>query len=159
MTSAEQQPQPRGRRKSKLSEDDMWEVSAQPPATTPPTGQTTASGAETSEPREVVAVQETAPTPPSSSRADARPRVGRGHTRDLAEARGRKRSRDAVYALAAAAARARDRGTECSAEFDAALRRGTSPDMLADYIKEACDRYGIDPQHLPTQLLRRVGLA
>jgi hypothetical protein len=131
------EPQPR-RRKSRLSDDDMWSVSAQPPAVT-----------------------ERPAAPPArlpASRADARPREGRGHARDLAEARGRKRSRDAAYAWAAAAAKARDREAEFTDELTAALRRGTVPDMLADYIREACDRYGIDPKQLPVQLLEQVGL-
>ncbi|WP_306358977.1 MULTISPECIES: hypothetical protein [unclassified Nocardia] len=129
MTSSEQ---PR-RRKSLLSEDEGWEVSAKPPTTV-----TKPAPTPTPEPP---------PSGESSSRADARPRVGRGHARDREEARGRKRSRDAAYAWAAAAAKARDRQAELRAELDAALGRGTEPGMLADYVREACSRYDI-PVHL-----------
>ncbi|MGW4719387.1 hypothetical protein [Nocardia sp. NPDC004260] len=133
MTSSE----PPRRRKSLLSEDDMWEVSAKPPAVTEqPTPAPTTPPA----------------TRDSGPRAGARPRETRGHARDLAEARGRKSARDAAHAWAAATRKAADRRDELIAERDAALGRGTAAGLLAGYIREACERHGIDWHLLPPEI-------
>ncbi|MEU4345610.1 hypothetical protein AB0H00_30890 [Nocardia sp. NPDC023852] len=142
MTSS-QQPQPPQRRKSLLSEDDGWEVSARPPA---------------------VPAQPAPPpaAPPATreyaSRVGARPRETRGHARDLAEARGRKSARDAAHAWAAATRKAADRRDELIAERDAALGRGTAAGLLAGYILEACERHGIDWHLLPPEIQADITL-
>lgn len=135
MTSSEQ---PR-RRRSALADEQLWEVPGKPPAPAPqPVADRPAPGERT------------------PARADARTREMRGHARDMAEARGRKQVRDAVYAWAAAARKARDRQAEFVGEHDAALARGTDAQLLADYITEACERYGLDPKTLPPELLARI---
>ncbi|MEV6073372.1 hypothetical protein AB0L82_43075 [Nocardia sp. NPDC052001] len=137
MTSSEQPPQ---RKKSLLSEDDMWTVSAQPPAVTEQPA------------RPPAAPPKTPPARVSGIRVDARPRETRGHARDLAEARGRKTARDAAHAWASAARKAADRRAELVTERDAALARGTDPAMLVDFILEACERHGVDWHLLPADV-------
>ncbi|WP_280265828.1 hypothetical protein [Nocardia wallacei] len=142
MTSSEPHPH---RRQSKLSEDELWEVPANPPpATTKP--------APATKPADQASRTD-------ASRVDARTREMRGHARDLAEARGRKTTRDAAYAWAAAAKKARDREIEFGAELAAALQRGTDRALLATYIHEACDRYGVDPAQLTSEIRAQVGPA
>ena len=138
MTSREQPTEAR-RRRSALADEQLWEVPGKPPAP--------------------AAAQPSADRPADERtpvRADARTREMRGHARDLAEARGRKQVRDAVYAWAAAARKARDRQTEFVGEHEAAIARGTDAQLLADYITEACDRYGLDPNSLPPELRARI---
>jgi hypothetical protein len=84
------------------------------------------------------------------------PAPARRRTRDLAEARGRKKARDAAYGWAAAEARVRDRHRELDAELSAARDRGTDPDTLREYLHEACDRYGISPDTLPPDLAAAI---
>ncbi|PXX52283.1 hypothetical protein DFR70_13315 [Nocardia tenerifensis] len=78
--------------------------------------------------------------------------------RDLAEAKGRKRARDAAYAWAAAEQRAVIRLHELIGEFQGALHRGTAPEVIAQFVAEACQRYDIDPGGVPEQIRATVGL-
>ncbi|MEV6432959.1 hypothetical protein [Nocardia sp. NPDC051463] len=84
--------------------------------------------------------------------------TARGRRRDPEEARGRKRTRDAAYAWAAAEHKALLRLQDFSAEMDAAMQRGTPPETIAEYIREACTRNGIDVGLLPPQIRTAAGL-
>lgn len=88
---------------------------------------------------------------PKKAAAD-QPMPARGRAHDPAEARGRKQARDAAYAWAAASAKAVQRLHELTAELESAMRRGTPPSTLAEYVHEACARYGIEADDLPTKI-------
>ncbi|GAB2683208.1 hypothetical protein [Nocardia goodfellowii] len=123
--------EPPTRKKSALNDDDDWSAPANPPpATAKPV-------------REV---------PPVTARTSTPARGIRGHARDIAEARARKKVRDAAYAWAASAHRTAARRDELGAELQAARQHGSDPDVLVGYLTEACERYGLDPATVPQQL-------
>jgi hypothetical protein len=42
--------------------------------------------------------------------------------------------------------------------MEAALARGTAPDVIAGYVAEACSRNGLDPELVPAQIRAAAGL-
>ncbi|MGW4125782.1 hypothetical protein [Nocardia sp. NPDC004711] len=147
------------RKKSALAgEHPAWSVPANPATPAGPVPAPPASNP-------VAAVANTAAAP-AVSKSRSTPSVGkpatreapRGRSRDLAEARGRKRTRDAAYAWAAAEQKALLRLEEFVAELGAALERGTDVNVLGEYITEACERNGIDRNLLPAEVLTAAGL-
>jgi hypothetical protein len=134
-------PEPQVRKKSALSEDDMWTVPAKPevPPPTPP--------------------QTSTPDPARTAAASSPPADEQQPARDREEARGRNRVRSAIFAWAAAERKAVLRLQECGTEIDAALQRGTDPAVLHAFAAEACQRHGIELDLLPERFQDAIGIS
>ncbi|GGL44170.1 hypothetical protein [Nocardia jinanensis] len=137
-------PEPQTRKKSALSEDDMWTAPAVPPAAPGP------APVPTPAPAPPVANPPTRPAAPAAAE--------QGQVRDLDEARGRNRVRSAIFAWAAAERKAVLRLQECGTEIDAALQRGTDPAVLHAFAAEACQRHGVELDMLPERFQAAIGV-
>ncbi|SLG40646.1 Uncharacterised protein [Mycobacteroides abscessus subsp. abscessus] len=132
------------RKKSALSDEDMWTVPAVP----------TSPAAVAPEPAVAPAPPAAAPPPlPVATTPSSEP------TRDIAEARGRNRVRSAIFAWAAAERKAAERLEECWAVTAAALDRGTDPAVLRDFAIDACQRHGVALDFLPAEFRSAIGLS
>lgn len=146
--------QPR-RRSALADEHPAWSAPARPdPAPTPPP----APAPPPPPPAAPAPAPQRAAAPEPPATAVAPPAAARGRSRDRAEARGRKLARDAAYAWAVSAARTEDRLRELAAEIDAAIDRGTPPQLLAEFLAEACARSEIDLDRIPTSIRTALGI-
>lgn len=136
------------RRRSALANEHVWATPAHPPAEAEPT---------TPQPKpERRLAPAPIPGPPAAAVETKASGRSRGRAVDPAEAVARKEFRNAVYAWASAERKAEQRLNRVGVELAAAQERGCSPELLGAYVREACERYGLDLDTMPAPILERI---